>query len=387
MSNLTVYFASKVRGFFIHLFSNKRISAQFIYATRQIFETNSTIRKLLIKLVHTKLFDILGIIQIIHCKNKKCDIYGSSNRFLKSDRPYFIYLETPVALFNYSLKRHKTFLGRKKLKYLADHRLKALIFMSNACASSFEPIYGAIPSHIIKETIYPYIPKNNLVSFETIKTKSQNKELKLLYISQGVSFISKGGLEILEAFKKLRNAGYSNIVLTIITSISEVDISLVEDIKKIEGITLYDFTFSYEALTALYADSHILLHPTSHDSFGLTILEALKAGLPVLASKLYNIPELIKDGINGFLTEPHYWLYDSGYIPNPKVWNNMRKTVHSNQICDRIVSFLYNSILLLYNDRNLLEKMSMSSFEIANSPPFDEDTITGQWNNILNKIK
>jgi glycosyltransferase involved in cell wall biosynthesis len=285
------------------------------------------------------------------------------------------------------LKRHKTFLGRKKLKYLADHRLKALVFMNNACASSFEPIYGAIPSHIIKEIIYPYIPKNNLVSFETIKTKSQNKELKLLYIAQGIRFISKGGLEIIEAFKKLHNAGYYNIMLTMITSISQVDISLVEDIKKIEGITLYDFIFSYEALTALYAGSHILLQPTSDDSFSLTILEAIKAGLPVIASKLYSIPEVIKDGINGFLTEPHYWFYDSEYIPNPKVWNNRRKTVYSNQICDRIVSFLYNSILLLYNDRNLLEKMSMSSFEIANSPPFDEDTITWQWNNILNKIR
>jgi hypothetical protein len=84
---------------------------------------------------------------------------------------------------------------------------------------------------------------------------------------------------------------------------------------------------------------------------------------------------LIKDGVNGFLTDPHYWLYDSEHIPNPEVWNNMQKTVYSNQICDRIVSFLYNSILLLYNDRDLLEKMSMSSFKIANSPPFDEDTI------------
>jgi glycosyltransferase involved in cell wall biosynthesis len=277
MSNVTVYFATKVRGFFKHLFSNQRITARFVYATKQVFETNSTIRKLLIKLVHTKLFDILGIIQIIHCKDKNCDIYGSFNRFLKSDRPYFIYLETPVALFNYSLERYKTFLGRKKLKYLADYRLKALIFMSNACASSFETIYGTTPSHIIKETIYPYIPKNNLVSFETIKTRSQNKELKLLYISQGISFTSKGGLEIIEAFKKLRSAGYDNILLTMITSISEVTVSLIEEIKKTEGIILYDFTFSYEELTGIYADSHILLHPTSHDSFGLTILEALKA--------------------------------------------------------------------------------------------------------------
>ncbi|GHV66298.1 hypothetical protein AGMMS49928_00660 [Spirochaetia bacterium] len=384
MPIVTVYFASKVRGFFKHLFSNQRINAQFIYSNKQVFETNSTIKKLLGKLIRTRLFDILGIIQIIPCKNKRCAVYGSYNRFLKSDRSYFIYIETPVALFNYSLYRHKTFLGRKKLKYLDDNKLKAMIFMSNASADTFETIYTKIPPRIIKETIYPYVPKNNLVSLETIKVRSQNRCLKLLYIAQGLGFISKGGLEIIEAFKKIRNEGYDQIVLTMITTINEVNVSLIEEIKKTEGITLCDFTFSYEALTGMYADANILLQPTSQDSFGLTILEAVKAGLPVIASTLYSIPELIKDKENGFLTEPHYQYYDSENIPNPKLWN--KKIIYSNQICDRIVSFLHDSILLLHKDRELLEKMSIRSFEIANSPPFDEDTITNQWNNILNRI-
>lgn len=108
--------------------------------------------------------------------------------------------------------------------------------------------------------------------------------------------------------------------------------------------------------------------------------------MPIISTKLYSIPEVVQDDINGFLTEPHYWYFDIKNIPNPAIWNNMKETIYSGKICDRIVSFLHEKILLLNNDRALLEKMSLCSFEIANSPPFDKNTITSQWNDILNRM-
>jgi glycosyltransferase involved in cell wall biosynthesis len=385
---MTIYFATRVRGFLKHLFTNENIDAQFMYSDNQIFETNSAIRKSFTKIIHLPVFDLLGIIQVINCKNKKYDLYGSSNRFLKTDKPYFIYIENPTALYHYSLKRNRTFLGKREVfKKLNNENLKALIFWSNACADTFDVVCNKIPSHIIRETIYPYIPHNTQISFEEIKLRVKNREIKLLYIAKGIHFFSKGGLEIIDTFKKLRNEGYSYISLTMIVSINDLDAPLIGDIKQIEGITLYDFAFSYKEMETIYAQSTILLHPTSEDSFGLTILEAMKAGVPVVATKLYAIPELVKEGVNGFLTEPHYWFFNSRNLPNPEIWNHRKETIYSNKICDRIVSFLYDSILLLNNDRVLLEKMSINSFEIANSPPFDENTIISQWNNIFKKMQ
>ena len=37
----------------------------------------------------------------------------------------------------------------------------------------------------------------------------------------------------------------------------------------------------------------------------MAILEALAAGLPIVATPYGAIPDIIKDGVNGFLIEPH----------------------------------------------------------------------------------
>lgn len=61
-------------------------------------------------------------------------------------------------------------------------------------------------------------------------------------------------------------------------------------------------------------NSTLLLHPTSDDSNSLTVLEAMKAGLPIISTKLYAIPEMVKDGVNGFLTEPKYAFFDNNNL-------------------------------------------------------------------------
>lgn len=47
-----------------------------------------------------------------------------------------------------------------------------------------------------------------------------------------------------------------------------------------------------------------LIHPSSWETFGIRILEAMAVGPPVVASKLDGTPELGIDGENGILVEP-----------------------------------------------------------------------------------
>lgn len=55
----------------------------------------------------------------------------------------------------------------------------------------------------------------------------------------------------------------------------------------------------------IYHDIDVLVSPsTAHESFSLVAREALRRGVPVIASDLGALPEVVKDGVNGFLVAP-----------------------------------------------------------------------------------
>ena len=57
-------------------------------------------------------------------------------------------------------------------------------------------------------------------------------------------------------------------------------------------------------LADAYRSADILVHPASWEAFGMSIIEAMWQGLPVVASNVAAIPELVVDGENGRLFEP-----------------------------------------------------------------------------------
>jgi glycosyltransferase involved in cell wall biosynthesis len=51
----------------------------------------------------------------------------------------------------------------------------------------------------------------------------------------------------------------------------------------------------------LYSQADVFVMPTYADAFGIVFLEAMAAGLPVIASQLPQIYEIVSDGETGFL--------------------------------------------------------------------------------------
>lgn len=59
-----------------------------------------------------------------------------------------------------------------------------------------------------------------------------------------------------------------------------------------------------EALRAHFRTAHMLVLPTLEDNCPMVVLEAMAAGLPVAASRIGGIPDLIDDGQHGLLFNP-----------------------------------------------------------------------------------
>jgi L-malate glycosyltransferase len=61
------------------------------------------------------------------------------------------------------------------------------------------------------------------------------------------------------------------------------------------------FLGKLEAVAPLLAGADIYLLPSQTESFGLSALEALASGVPVIASRVGGLPEVVRDGETGFL--------------------------------------------------------------------------------------
>ena len=65
-----------------------------------------------------------------------------------------------------------------------------------------------------------------------------------------------------------------------------------------------EFLGEQDQVVPLLSAADVCLVPSAKESFGLAALEAMACEVPVVASRIGGLPELVQDGVNGFVHDP-----------------------------------------------------------------------------------
>ncbi|MBK8988838.1 MAG: glycosyltransferase family 4 protein [Chloroflexi bacterium] len=113
--------------------------------------------------------------------------------------------------------------------------------------------------------------------------------LQILFV--GGDLYRKGGDVLLQAFRLLPE-GCANLHLVTRTSLPPE-----------RGVAVYNtMQPNSPELMALYQSAHLFVLPTKAEAFGIALVEACAVGLPVIATAVGGVTDIVVEGENGFLT-------------------------------------------------------------------------------------
>ena len=132
---------------------------------------------------------------------------------------------------------------------------------------------------------------------------SEDQPLELLFLSNLNS--SKGIWEVLQACVLLQN---DNMPFHCTLAGGEGDVKSEDVIRfvkthQLESFVKYLGKVSGITKSQAFQNANVFLHPTKEDCFPLVLLEAMQFGLPIISTYEGAIPEMVEEGLNGFLIE------------------------------------------------------------------------------------
>ena len=130
------------------------------------------------------------------------------------------------------------------------------------------------------------------------------KEDAIVLLALGLTALrykADGAKLLMKAAKKLREQ-YPGLIL-VLTREAAFSGEL-KDFARAEGIDNVIFTGDVDNTDIAISVCDIYTHTPLNEGLGISVLEAMAAGKPVVATRIGGIPELIESGRNGILVEP-----------------------------------------------------------------------------------
>jgi len=350
MKKLNVFFNPGVHPQFAEIFNYPPIGVKYHYSlSKEDYNSDLTRKKraMIIKLHN------LGIPRITFVPHaEKYDLIHSTRGILPlNKKPWIVDLESGAAFSGLDWNNLRNPLMQKIIiKLLSSDSCKKIMPQSiSAEKSLLENIDCSKFKHKI-ETVY--------LAYHTTKLKRKKSDkVRLSFI--GRTFYEKGGHHLLEAFRILNQKYPGKLKLKYKGKVPPGRKLKLPNIEYLDNIP--DPKKFYDVI---FGDCDIYVQPTTVDSFGVSILEAISTGLPIVCTDDFTLPELVQDGYNGFLVKsPVHW-YDNRFDLAGKY---MKLVSKSNP---ETVNELVEKISVLIENRKLREKMGKNSFRLVSTGKF-----------------
>ena len=142
------------------------------------------------------------------------------------------------------------------------------------------------------------------LSKEDLRSKLEIKEQEKVILFVGTLRPVKGVRYLIEAMKIVTNKNKNNRLFIVGDGEEKEHLeNLVKELD-LEKYMRFIGKVPNEEVPEYMAASDVFVLPSLSESFGIVNLEAMASGLPIVATDVRGLPEIIKDGENGFLVEP-----------------------------------------------------------------------------------
>ena len=147
----------------------------------------------------------------------------------------------------------------------------------------------------VDEVLQKISPNQQKLEAEKLRIKYKLPEKFFLYV--GLIKPHKNVLRLVQVFRKLKSQGKVRAALVLIGRKDKTYPQGFEDLTALtssKGLHYLPVIDPHE-LTVFYRQALALIHPSLYEGFGLTLLEAMSFGTPVLTTNSASIPEVVGD--------------------------------------------------------------------------------------------
>ena len=248
------------------------------------------------------------------CEKEKIDIVVAHNDgtsilvyylLLMKKQKNCVYIRYLHSVFEKKYYYQQNWISNTYKKYLIQRFLKKsdrIIAVSKCVKKSFADNFTVNPDKI--EVIYNGIHVNQTEKIDVTDNddsrKKKDNTIELLYVGR---LVQEKGIDILLKAMVRVSERYPEAVLRLVGDGAGRE-ALEEQAKQLGLSANVLFEGFHLEKETYFQQANIFIYPSRcQEAFGISIVEAMAYGLICIASKVGGIPEIIEDGINGYLYE------------------------------------------------------------------------------------